>query len=156
MIEALIGKLFSQQKLRLAVAESCTGGLVCHRITNVAGSSNYFMGGVVSYSNEAKMNLLGVSPESLEQHGEVSQETVEQMARGVRTLFGVDVGMGISGIAGPGGATPGKPVGLTWIGISTAEGEKAWQFTWQGDRLAVKEQTAEKALQLLLDYLEGR
>jgi len=102
------------------------------------------------------MNLLGVSPESLEQHGAVSQETVEQMARGVRTLFGVDVGMGISGIAGPGGATPGKPVGLTWIGISTAEGEKAWQFTWQGDRLAVKEQTAEKALQLLLDYLEGR
>ena len=156
MIEALISKLLSQRKLRLAVAESCTGGLVCHRITNVAGSSNYFMGGVVSYSNEAKMNLLGVSPESLEQHGAVSQETVEQMARGVRTLFGVDVGMGISGIAGPGGATPGKPVGLTWIGISTAEGEKAWQFTWQGDRLAVKEQTAEKALQLLLDYLEGR
>lgn len=149
----LVGELLIQRGLKLAVAESCTGGLICHRLTNISGSSNYFLGGVTSYANEAKMNLLGVKPETLEKHGAVSAETVLQMARGVRNAFGADIGISTSGIAGPTGGTPEKPVGTTWIGFSSAEGEAARHFLFQGDRLAVKEQAAEAALQLLADHL---
>ena len=152
-LEVLIGELLVQRGVTLAVAESCTGGLIAHRITNVSGSSRYFLGGITAYANEAKMKLLGVSLETLDAHGAVSAETVLQMARGVRMALGADIGLSTSGIAGPSGGTGDKPVGTTWIGFSTAEGEEARHFLFQGDRLSVKEQAAQEALKLLVEHL---
>jgi PncC family amidohydrolase len=153
-LEVLVGELLVQRGLRLAVAESCTGGLISHRITNISGSSRYYLGGVTAYANEAKMQLLRVSQDTLELNGAVSAETVLQMARGVRQALGADIGISTSGVAGPTGGTPEKPVGTTWIGFSTAEGEEARHFLFQGERLSVKEQAAEAALQLLADHLQ--
>jgi PncC family amidohydrolase len=144
------------RRLKLATAESCTGGLVSHRITNISGSSEYFPGGIVSYSNEAKVKFLGVSWDTLNTHGAVSEETVLEMARGARTLFGADIGISVSGIAGPTGAMPGKPVGTTWFGLSTSSGEWARQFIWDGDREQNKQYSSEAALQFAIDYLEGK
>ena len=154
-LEVSVGELLRRRGLRLATAESCTGGLLSHLITNVPGSSTYFMGGVVSYAYEAKVRLLGVRWSTLEKYGAVSQETALEMASGVRKALAADVGVSISGIAGPGGGTPEKPVGLTWIGLSTSDVDEAWSYTWKGDRLQVKEQSAQQALQLLVDYLGG-
>jgi len=153
-IEVEIGEILTARGLTLAAAESCTGGLVSHRITNVPGSSVYFVGGVVSYANAVKIALVGVRPQTLEMHGAVSRETVIEMARGVRVALKADIGIAISGIAGPGGGTAEKPVGLTWIGLSAAEGEEARKSIWPGDRLAVKEQSAQAALELVLEYLK--
>lgn len=155
-LEMYLGELLIEQNLRLAVAESCTGGLVGHRITNVPGSSQYFLGGVMSYADEIKMKLLGVRRQTLQEHGAVSRETVLEMAAGVRQLLAADIGAAISGIAGPGGGTPEKPVGLTWIGLSAPGVEAAWSYIWPGDRLAVKEQSAGQVLRLLIDYLLGK
>jgi nicotinamide-nucleotide amidase len=152
-VEVLAGKLLSKQGLKLAVAESCTGGLIGHLLTNVAGSSTYYLGGVIAYANEAKMNLLGVSRGTLEKHGAVSSETVIEMARGVRIALGADIGIAVSGIAGPGGGTPEKPVGTVWIGLSSNQEEYSRHYLWTGDRLAVKEQTARAALDLLMEHL---
>ncbi len=153
-LEVLVGELLVQHGQQLAVAESCTGGLVSHRITNVSGSSRYFLGGVTSYANEAKTKLLGVSAEILETHGAVSAETVLQMARGVRMAFGADIGIATSGIAGPTGGSPDKPVGTTWIGFSSIKGEEARHFLFEGDRISIKEQAAQAALQILADHLQ--
>lgn len=152
-LEVSAGEILRQRGLRLAAAESCTGGLLSHLITNVPGSSTYFMGGVISYSNEAKVRLLGVRWSTLEKYGAVSQEAVLEMASGVRKALAADIGLSISGVAGPGGGSPDKPVGLTWIGMSTTDVDEAWSYTWSGDRLQVKEQSARQALQLLIDYL---
>lgn len=154
-LENTVGELLRRRGLRLAVAESCTGGLVSHLITNVPGSSTYFMGGVIAYAYEAKVRLLGVSWRTLEKYGAVSQETVLEMACGARKALAADVGIAISGIAGPGGGTPEKPVGLTWIGLSTEGGDEAYSYIWEGNRLAVKEKSARQALRLLKDYLES-
>lgn len=154
-LEFLIGGKLQEHGLRLAVAESCTGGLIGHRITNVAGSSVYFLGGVIAYANEAKMRLLGVRQQTLEQYGAVSQETVLEMARGVRQALGAEIGIAVSGIAGPGGGTPEKPVGTTWIGLSAPDEERAWSYLFQGERLRIKEQAAEQALRRLVEYLDG-
>jgi len=154
-LENYLGELLLKRHLSLAVAESCTGGLVGHLITNVSGSSQYFLGGVMVYSDDVKMKLLGVRQLTLEKHGAVSRETVLEMASGVRRALAADIGAAVSGIAGPGGGTPEKPVGLTWIGLSAPGLEAAWSFTWPGDRLAVKEQSAEQVLRLLVDYLMG-
>jgi PncC family amidohydrolase len=137
----------------LAVARSCTGGLIAHTLTNVAGSSAYFLGGVTTYANEAKQRLLGVRRETLEQHGAVSQETVFEMAQGVRQALGAEVGLSVSGIAGPSGGTPEKPIGTVWIALSAEDALRAWHFHFQGDRLQVKQQAAQKALELLVAYL---
>lgn len=145
-----------ERGLKLATAESCTGGLVSHRITNVAGSSAYFPGGVIAYSYEAKAALLGVSWETLNSHGAVSRETVLEMARGARKLFEADIAVSVSGIAGPGGGTPEKPVGTTWLGLSTQNGEWARHFLWDGDREENKHQSSEAALQFVIDYLEEK
>lgn len=153
-LEVLLGELLIKRRLALAVAESCTGGLISHRITNVSGSSGYFLGGVTAYANEVKIKLLGVSLETLEKNGAVSAETVLQMARGVRLALGADVGISTSGIAGPTGGTPEKPVGTVWIGFSNTDGEEARHFVFQGERLSVKEQATEAALQLLVDHLQ--
>jgi nicotinamide-nucleotide amidase len=153
-VETPIGDLLRRRGWWLATAESCTGGLIGDKITNVPGSSDYYLGGVIVYSNKVKMEQLGVQSDILEQYGAVSRETVIEMARGVRLRFRSDVGLSVSGIAGPGGGSPEKPVGLTWIGLSTPDFEKAWQYLWQGDRLQVKEQTARQALRLLAETLE--
>jgi PncC family amidohydrolase len=155
-LEAQIGELLLHQELKLALAESCTGGLVGNRITDVPGSSEYFLGGVVSYSYEAKVNLLKVSWETLNSTGAVSRETVIEMARGARELLNADIALSVSGIAGPGGGTVEKPVGTTWIGLATQDGELARMFQFSGDRVQNKSYAAQAALQMLLDYLQGR
>lgn len=152
-LEVVVGDLLRREGLRLAVAESCTGGLIGHLLTNVPGSSTYYMGSVTAYAYEAKVRLLGVSWGTLEKYGAVSKETVLEMACGVRRALAADIGIAVSGIAGPGGGTPDKPVGLVWIGLSAAGVDEAWEFIWSGGRLAVKEQSAEAALRLLVDYL---
>lgn len=153
--ETLLGPLLTRRGQRLAVAESCTGGLVSHRITNVPGSSEYYLGGVISYAYEAKVRLLGVSWETLNTYGAVSRETVLEMARGARLALGAEIGLAVSGIAGPGGGTPEKPVGTTWIGLSVVDYEQAWHFVWSGNRLKNKKISAEMTLQLLVEYLRS-
>jgi PncC family amidohydrolase len=155
-IEETVGDLLREAGYRLSVAESCTGGLLGHRLTNVSGSSDYFLGGVISYSNQAKVELLGVSEATLLAHGAVSRETVEEMAAGARDRFRTDIALAISGIAGPGGGTVEKPVGLVWIGLSAREGAQAWRFEFDGSREEVKTQAAEAALQKLRSYLIAR
>lgn len=152
-MEIKVGDLLRSLGLKLAAAESCTGGLVGHRITNVPGSSEYFLGGVTAYAYEAKVKLLGVSWDTLTRYGAVSRETVLEMARGARRALEADIGISVSGIAGPGGGMPEKPVGLTWISLSASGFEEARSFVFPGDRLQVKEQAAEQALRLLSEYL---
>ena len=154
-LEELVGELLREHGLRLAVAKSCTGGLIGHRLTNVPGSSTYYMGSVTAYAYEAKVRLLGVSWETLEKHGAVSRATVLEMARGVRRALAADIGLAVSGIAGPGGGTPEKPVGLTWIGLSTPYVQYAQDYYGKGDRLQNKAASAEAALQLLVDHLQS-
>ena len=153
--EIEIGRLLRQRGLKLGLAESCTGGLVGHRITDIPGSSEYFMGGVVSYSYEAKVSVLGVSWDTLNSFGAVSRETVLEMARGAIKLLDVDIAVSVSGIAGPGGGTLDKPVGTTWIGLAATDGEWAREFHFNGDREQNKASSADAALQMLLDYLQG-
>lgn len=159
MIEVQVGILLLEKGLKLAVAESCTGGLIGHRITNIAGSSEYYLGSVTAYAYEVKQRLLGVKAETLAQHGAVSRETVIEMAQGIRNCLSADfpvehtVGLSVSGIAGPGGGIPGKPVGLVWIGLSTPQGDHAFKLLWKGDRIQNKENSAEAALEFLLGYL---
>ena len=162
-IEEKIGILLKERKLKLALAESCTGGLASHRMTNIPGSSDYYLGSVTAYAYEAKRKILGVNPQTLLDYGAVSRETVLEMAYGVREAFAGDetpidqiVGVSISGIAGPGGAMPGKPVGLVWVGLSAADGRWAWHKIWGGDRLANKRHSAQWALTLLQGYLTGK
>jgi PncC family amidohydrolase len=153
-LEVQAGELLRQKGLRLATAESCTGGLVSHMITNVAGSSTYYVGGVTAYAYEAKVRLLGVSWETLEKYGAVSSETVLEMAQGARIVMAADIGVAVSGIAGPGGGMPGKPVGTVWIGLSSAKRDVARHHLFLGDRLSVKEQSAQAALGLLVEFLQ--
>jgi len=155
-LEAQIGGLLQARGLKLALAESCTGGLVGNRITDVPGSSEYFLGGLVSYAYAAKVDLLGVQWETLDSKGAVSREVVIEMARGARKVLHADIAVSISGIAGPGGAMPGKPVGTTWIGLVSNEGEWARVFQFSGDRIQNKSYAAEAALQMLFDHLQGR
>lgn len=151
-----IGQMLRDRGLKLAVAESCTGGLIADRLTDVPGSSDYFLGGIVAYAYEAKVALLGVSWDTLRAHGAVSRETVLEMARGGRQLLKADVAISVSGIAGPGGGVPEKPVGTTWFGLSAAAEERAYMFTFEGDRRGNKMEAASTALRVLLDYLMGR
>ena len=147
--------MLRERGLKLALAESCTGGLLGDRITNIPGSSEYFLGGVVAYAYSAKVNLLGVSWDTLNSKGAVSQATVLEMARGARRVFGADIAASISGIAGPGGGTVDKPVGTTWIGLAAPDGEWARQFQFHGARQENKASAAEASFQMLLDYLVG-
>jgi len=159
-LEELVGRLLTEQALTIAVAESCTGGLIAHQLTNVSGSSAYFMGGVVAYSNEVKEQVLGVSGETLLTYGAVSEECAREMARGTRHFFGTDVAISSTGIAGPTGGTPEKPVGLVYVALAAQDVERCERHLWQGDRLAVrlenKQMTAEAALEMLRQYLEAR
>jgi PncC family amidohydrolase len=154
-LEVIVANLLRDRGWRLAVAESCTGGLVGNRLTNIPGSSTYYLGSITAYAYEAKVRLLGVKWESLEKFGAVSKEVVLEMALGVRRTFAADIGLAVSGIAGPGGGTPNKPVGYTWIGLNAAQQEIARNFTWDQDRIENKSLSAEATLQLLVDYLRS-
>lgn len=154
-LEAQVGKLLLEHKLTVACAESCTGGLVMHRLTNIAGSSAYFQGGTVAYSNQIKHSVLGIQENTLNVFGAVSEQVAAAMARGARATYGADVAISVTGIAGPDGGTPEKPVGLTYIAIATPKMSIVQRFEWQGDRIANKEASAEAALQMVLDYLNN-
>jgi PncC family amidohydrolase len=155
-LEIEIAGILHDRKLKLALAESCTGGLIGDRITDIPGSSEFFWGGVVAYAYEAKVALLGVSWETLNSSGAVSREVVLEMARGTRRALQTDIGVAVSGIAGPGGGTAEKPVGTTWIGLVASDGEWAKLFHFSGERDQNKDAAATAALQFLLDYLEER
>ena len=154
-LEELVGRQLKAGGLTLALAESCTGGLIGHRITSVAGSSDYFLGGVVSYSNEAKVALLGVREEGLVQHGAVSRETARDMALGAQGAFGADLGLAVTGIAGPSGGSPEKPVGTVYIALAMLEEVEVWHFLFHGNREAIKILSAETALDRLRRKLKG-
>ena len=154
-LEAQVGAMLARRRWMFCAAESCTGGLLMHRLTNVPGSSEYVTGGVVTYSYEAKQRLLGVRPETLAAHGAVSPETATEMLSGVLSLFGAQVGVSITGIAGPGGGMPDKPVGLTYIGIAAPELGlfRIDRHVWSGSREDIKIQSAEEAMRKILDAL---
>ena len=147
-------RLLSERGLTLAVAESCTGGLIGHLLTNVAGSSRCFIGGVAAYHGRAKTTLLGVTPETLRAHGSVSAETALAMARGVRERLETDIGVGVTGIAGPTGGTAARPVGTVYLALADREGGAGARYTvWSGSREECKEQSARAALDLVLEHL---
>ena len=152
-IEEKLGRLLRERGLSLVTAESCTGGLVADRITDIPGSSEYFLGGVVAYDNRIKVEVLMVAQETLDRHGAVSEATVRAMAEGARRLLGADLAVSVSGVAGPGGGSAEKPVGTTWIGLADRQGSRARQFCWQGDRRENKAASAQAALELVVEYL---
>ena len=152
--EVLIGNILKARGLKLAAAESCTGGLIGSRITDIPGSSEYFLGSIVAYAYEVKVSLLGVPWETLNSYGAVSRETVLAMAHGARNRLNGDIAISVSGIAGPGGGTPEKPVGTTWIGLVASDGEWASEFQFSGNREENKSFSATAALQMVLEYLQ--
>jgi len=157
--EELLNKISSilrEEKLKIAIAESCTGGLIAHTLTNISGSSDYFDRGIVSYSNRAKKELLDVPEELLKKYGAVSKQVAEAMASGVRKKSKVDIGLSSTGIAGPTGGTKDKPVGLVYIGVSTKEKTYSKKFLFLGDRLQNKNSTCAAALQMLYDHLKTK
>ena len=149
------GTLLLDHSLTLAVAESCTGGLLGDLITDVPGSSAWFLGGVQSYADAVKRDVLGVHAETLAQYGAVSAACAQEMASGARRLIDADVALSITGIAGPGGGTDGKPKGLTFIHLAAEGVDLGRQYVWPGDRRANKLSSAAAALQLLIDFLES-
>jgi len=148
-LEQRVGQLLSERHRTLALAESCTGGLISHRITGIAGSSAYYLGGVTSYANDVKVKLLGVTPATLEKYGAVSQETALEMSHGIRERIGADFGLSVTGIAGPSGGTPEKPVGTVWISIAQAKNHEAKLFQFHGDRERIILGTSQAALNWL-------
>lgn len=137
----------------LSTAESCTGGLLGHWITEVSGSSAYYVGGVVAYADEAKVRLLGVAPETIRQHGAVSEAVAQAMAQGVRQALATEVGISVTGIAGPTGGTPTKPVGTVFLGISTPMGAWVERHLWPHDRAGNKVASARRALEMVIQAL---
>jgi PncC family amidohydrolase len=160
-LKVVVGQLLKQRGLTLAVAESCTGGLVSHRITDVPGSSAYYQGSITSYSNEIKERVLHVRRDTLEQYGAVSEQTAREMARGVREVLYADVGLAVTGVAGPDGGSPQKPVGLVYIALAAPDGVWVERYVWEDDggaslgRLENKARSAKAVLDLLRRYLEG-
>jgi len=155
-IAEIVGEALRRKRLTLATAESCTGGLVGDMLTNVPGSSDYYRGGVVAYANEAKLRTCGVRHQTLRRFGAVSGPTVREMAQGVCRLLGADVGIAVSGIAGPTGATKGKPVGLVFIAVAAGKNVRVERHRFSGNRRMVKERSAMAALNLCRKVLEGK
>ncbi len=153
-LEEVVGDLLTEQQKTVALAESCSGGLIANKLTNIAGSSAYFERGVVTYSNDAKITMLDVSPHILESHGAVSAETAVAMAEGARWLARTTFGLAVTGIAGPSGGTAAKPVGLVYIALAAEEAKTHWKrYHFSGSRLSVKHQTAQAALDMLRQQL---
>ena len=144
-------EIFREKGLSLALAESCTGGMIAETVTNVAGASDIFYGSAVTYVNSAKEHILGVARETLEKHGAVSSECAEEMACGARSVYGADVAMSVTGIAGPGGGSEAKPVGTVWFGLATKDGAETFRRRFDGDRAAVRRQTVEEVLRRLAE-----
>lgn len=154
-LEVLVGQKLQARNLVLVTAESCTGGLIGHLLTNVPGSSNYYWGGVISYDNRVKRNVLGVPAEVISTVGAVSEECALAMARGVLKLTGATVAVSVTGIAGPGGGSWDKPVGLVYIAVVDSQGyAKCERHVWNGDREQNKGQSAHRALEMVLEYLQ--
>lgn len=151
-----IGILLKNEKLTLSVAESCTGGLVGDMITNVSGSSEYFFGGIIAYDNRIKIEILGVEQEIIDTFGAVSAETAKKMAVRVKDICKTDIGISVTGIAGPSGGSAEKPVGLVYIGLATDMLITAKKFLWAGNRIENKQQSAQAALELIKNYLETK
>ncbi len=151
-LEMVIGRLLREKGLTVSLAESCTGGLVSSRLTDIAGSSDYVIGGIVCYSNAIKSDFVGVPDTLLEAHGAVSEPTAVSMAANIRNKFGTSIGIGITGIAGPGGAVPGKPVGLVYIAIDGPKGSRCFRFQFSGERKEIKQRTSQAALFELRRY----
>jgi len=149
-----VSSLLKKQRLTIATAESCTGGLIAHTLTNVSGSSDYFDRGIISYSNNAKIKLLDVPEELIKKYGAVSEQVAKAMADGVRKKSNVDIGIATTGIAGPTGGTPSKPVGLVYIGVSNSDNTFVKKYLFTGNRLENKEQACNEGLLLLYDYLK--
>ncbi|MCK4686893.1 MAG: CinA family protein [Candidatus Lokiarchaeota archaeon] len=147
-IEKII-KNFTKENIRIAVAESCTGGYISNMFTNVSGASNVFERGIVCYNNQAKIDLLNVDPKTIEENGAVSEEIVRQLANNIRIQSNVDIGIGISGIAGPTGGTPEKPVGLVFIGFSNEKETIVEKYNFKTDRITFKKKVLEKVLQYI-------
>ncbi len=154
-LEEAVGKRLAHAGLTLALAESCTGGLVGHRITQVPGASDYFLRGLVVYSNQAKVELLGVSPDTLERHGAVSGACAREMALGAARSAGADLGLAITGIAGPGGGSPQKPVGTVCFALARGDEVQVLERRFSGERAEIKAQSASQALDMLRRHLEG-
>ena len=153
-MEAVIGRLLIEAKRTVALAESCTGGLIGHRLTQVPGSSAYVDRGVISYSNQAKIELLGVSADLIERHGAVSTEVAAAMAQGIRERSGASIGVSVTGIAGPGGATATKPVGLVYVALNADNGDAVTrEHRFHGDRSVIKQRSSQAALDLLRRWL---
>jgi len=148
-MEEIIGKLLTQSSRTVSLAESCTGGLIAERLTDVPGSSRYFMEGAVTYSNEAKIARLGVKPKTLEEFGAVSSQTAEEMAAGMREKAGTDYAISVTGIAGPDGGSDDKPVGTVFIGLSDSRGVRSMKFTFPGDRFMIRWRSSQAALDFL-------
>jgi nicotinamide-nucleotide amidase len=148
-LEQVLGRMLTERKLTIAAAESCTGGLIADKITDVAGSSNYFERGVIAYSNQSKIESLKVPKELIETNGAVSSDVAKAMAQGVRQIAGTDIGISTTGIAGPTGGSVEKPVGLVWIGYSDRNETLAIKFNFGDDRRRVKERAAQAALELV-------
>lgn len=153
-IERLISNALCQRGASLSTAESCTGGLLGHRITNLAGASEFYEGGLIAYSNLVKEGDLGVKKETLEVHGAVSEETAREMALGANEKFGTDYSVSVTGIAGPGGGSKLKPVGLVYVGIAAGEEVTVREFKFIGDREAIKQQTSDAAFALLWEVID--
>ncbi len=152
-IEEKLFQALKESSKTLALAESCTGGLIGHRITNLPGSSDFFMGSAVCYSNEAKTRLIGVPEATLKKHGAVSTEVAIAMAKGARKKFRADFALGITGIAGPAGGTVKKPVGLVYIAAASHNECICLQYEFTGDRTSIKKQASTKALHLLTEFI---
>ena len=153
LLEKVIGQLLEERHLTLATAESCTGGYLAHRITSVSGSSGYFQGSVIAYSNAIKMNLLKVSSATLEKHGAVSEATVIEMVKGTLQLLKTDIAISISGIAGPGGGTADKPVGTIWMAIGNEDVVKTMKIQAGKDRLKNIEYASVYALNMIRQFV---
>jgi PncC family amidohydrolase len=150
-----LGSTCRDRGVRIGTAESCTGGLVAHVITEIAGSSDYFTGGLVTYSNDLKTGLVDVPADVLEAHGAVSAQVARAMAVGARRRLAVDLAVAVTGIAGPEGGTPAKPVGLTYVAVADADGDDVRRHVWDSDRTGNKRLSAGAALDLLLARLSG-
>jgi PncC family amidohydrolase len=152
-LSSQVGQALIEKQLTIATAESCTGGLMGHLLTSVSGSSSYYLGGVIAYSNEVKEAFLGVRHETLVAYGAVSEQTAKEMASGARERIGSDIGISTTGIAGPTGGTPEKPVGLVYIGLSTKDETLAFECHFKGGRMDVKESTAQTLLEKVLNTI---
>jgi len=154
-LEQEVARALFSLKITIAVAESCTGGLICHRLTNISGSSDYLEMGVVTYSNRSKIEFLGVPEGIIKEHGAVSEACVREMAMCVKRLAGTGLGIAVSGIAGPTGGAPDKPVGTVHMALAWSQDVESWKYHFKGSRREIKEQASEEALKRIRERCES-